>query len=128
MKWCFVLIGELLGLIFFYYCSRNFLRNWWVWGCWGLVNNVFVVFCLIICFWFIKIVWFVIFWVKFILCVIIIIVCFFCVSWWMVFRILFISFGFSVDVGLLNKIILGCIVSVCVIVICCCWLLDKWCG
>lgn len=125
MKWRLVSIGESSGLIFFYYCSRNFSRNWRVRGCSGSVNNVFAVFCSIIRFWFIKIVRFVIFRVKFISCVIIIIVRFFCVSWRMVFRILFISFGFSVDVGSLNKIILGRIVSVRVIVIRCCWSLDK---
>lgn len=40
--------------------------------------------------------------------------------------ILFIILGFKVEVGLLNSIMLGCMVKVWVIVICCCCLLESW--
>lgn len=85
-------------------------------------------FCLIIFFLFINIMWLEILWVKFILCVIMIIVIFFLVILWIIDSILFISLGFKVDVGLLNKMILGFKVSVLVMFICCCWFFDNWFG
>lgn len=97
--------------------------------CWcGCLNMVLGVFCLIICFWFIIMMWLVMWWVKFNLWVIIISVVLEWVSFLIILSILVISFGFSVEVGLLNSSIFGCSVSVWVIVMCCCWLLDSWCG
>lgn len=72
-----------------------------------LVKILFGVFILIILFWFINIIWFVIFLVKFILCVIIIMCIFSFIKDFIVSNIFLIIFGLSVEVGLLNKMILG---------------------
>lgn len=75
-----------------------------------------------------KMIVFVILWVKVILWVIRIIVIFCVVRLWIIVRILFIKVGFSVEVVLLNSIILGCIVRVWVMVMCCFCLLDRFFG
>lgn len=104
------------------------MRKFFVWFDFGLLKKVFFGEFLIILFLFIKIIWFVILWVKFILWVIIIMVIFLFVSFIIMFSILLIIFGFSVDVGLLNSIVIGFIYNVWVIVICCCWLLESCVG
>lgn len=76
-----------------------------------------------------KIIWLVILWVKFILWVIInMVILEFLVIFFIMFNILLIILGFSVEVGLLNKRYFGFIVKECVIVICCDCLLDNWFG
>lgn len=106
--------------IIFKKCFNFFVFGW--------LNIFFGVFCFLIMFLWINIMLLDIFLVKCILCVIMIIVMFLLVKFLIIFKILFISLGLSVDVGLLNNIILGFIVSVFVIVICCCWLFDNVCG
>lgn len=53
----------------------------------------------------------------------IIVYCFF--NFNSIFLIFLVEIGLSVFVGLFNKMILGFIVKICVIYICCCCLLDK---
>lgn len=100
-------------------------KNCFVCLCDGVEKNCiggvfFIIFLL-----FIKMMWLVIFFVKFILWVIIIIVIFFLVSFFIICNIFLISLGFKVEVGLLNSIILGFIVRVCVMVMCCFWLFER---
>lgn len=72
-----------------------------------------------------KIIWLVMFWVKDILWVISSMVWCLVVNCFISVNILLIYFGFSEDVGLLNRIILVLVVMVWLIFICCCWLLDM---
>lgn len=97
-------------------CCKNFCKCWFG----GFLINICGLLFFVIWFLLIKISCEVIFLVKLILWVMIIIVIFFLVRFCIIFSILWCSFGLRVEVGLLNSIIFGFIVSVWVIVICCC--------